>query len=189
MREHILVSIRITLVLLVITCGVYPLFIFAVGQALFRDKANGSLITRDGKVIGSSLIGQEFTGERYFHPRPSAVAYDPSASGGSNLGPTSSKLRDRIAAGVRSLERETGVREEIPADAVTASCSGVDPHISPANAYLQIARVARSRNLDERLVRALIDRHIEKRFLGIYGEPRLNVLLVNLDLDRGAYSR
>jgi potassium-transporting ATPase KdpC subunit len=181
MLEHIKISIRITMVLLVITCGLYPLAVWGIGQTFFRDKANGSLITRDGKIIGSSLIGQNFAGARFFHGRPSSSGYDPSASGGTNWGPTSKKLLDAIT------DRTTKYIDAkpiggIPADAVTASCSGIDPHISVANAQSQAARVARENSLPPPRVAALIRRRIEGRFLGIYGEPRVNVLLLNLDL-------
>ena len=171
-------SIRMTLVLLVITCGFYPLLIWAIGQTAFHDKVNGSLLTRDGKVIGSALIGQQFTSDRYFHPRPSASDYDATNSGGTNLGPTSKTLRDRIAAEVHG-------RRDVPADAVTASASGLDPHISPANAMAQAPRVARANALPLGRVQAMIRARTEERFLGVYGEPRVNVLLLNLDLPRG----
>ena len=176
MKNHVVVSIRMTAALLVITCGIYPLAVWAIGQAAFREKANGSLIERNGKVIGSALIGQQFTSDRYFHPRPSASDYDAAYSGGTNLGPTSKKLRDRIAAGLHG-------DRDVPADAVTASASGLDPHISPANARRQSARVARARRIDENALRALVEAHTESRFLGVFGEPRVNVLLLNLALD------
>jgi K+-transporting ATPase ATPase C chain len=178
MAEHIKISIRITIALLVITCGLYPALVWGIGQLAFNHQANGSLIVRNDRVIGSELIGQNFTEARYFHPRPSAAGkdgYDPTASGGTNFGPTSKKLRDAIAAAA-------GNGRDVPADAVTSSGSGLDPHISPANAYAQTARVARANRMSESAVRALIDRHIEGRFLGIYGEPRVNVLVLNLDL-------
>jgi K+-transporting ATPase ATPase C chain len=180
MKQHLFSALRMTLVLLVIVSGVYPAVVWAIGQLAFRDKANGSLIERNGEVIGSTLIGQRFTSERYFHPRPSAAGtgYDGSASGGSNLGPTSRKLRDRIATDMRTAG--DGV---IPADAVTASGSGLDPHISPANAMLQVRRVARARSMDEDALRALVERHVEGRLLDVFGEPRVNVLLLNLALD------
>ena len=170
-------SIRMTIVLLVITCGIYPLAVWAIGQIAFHDKANGSLLVRDGKVIGSSLIGQQFTSERFFHPRPSASDYDATNSGGTNLGPTSKALRDRIARDLRG-------RRGVPADAVTASASGLDPHISPENALAQAPRVARANGLPVEVVRSMIDARTEGRFLGVYGEPRVNVLLLNLDLAR-----
>jgi K+-transporting ATPase ATPase C chain len=182
MFEHIKISIRITIVLLVITCGLYPLAVWGIGQVAFRDKANGSLITRNGKVIGSSLIGQNFAGERFFHGRPSSSGYDPSASGGTNWGPTSKKLLDAIT------DRTTTYADAkpaggIPADAVTASCSGVDPHISAAYAESQAARVAHANHLPLARVRKMIAAHTEGRFLGIFGEPRVNVLQLNLALD------
>ncbi|MBV8546787.1 MAG: K(+)-transporting ATPase subunit C [Acidobacteria bacterium] len=185
MFEHVKISIRITIVLLVITCGLYPLTVWAIGQTFFRDKANGSLILRNGTVIGSSLIGQHFAGARFFHGRPSSSNYDPSASGGTNWGPTSAKLRDAVAQRTAHYN-DTKPAAGIPADAVTASCSGVDPHISVANAESQAARVARENSLPPPQVAALIRRHTEGRFLGIYGEPRVNVLLLNLDLMNAA---
>jgi len=164
MKQHLLISIRTTLVLLVLVSGIYPLVVWAIGQVAFHDKANGSLIARNGRVVGSSLIAQAFTSDRYFHPRPSAVDYNGAASGGSNLGPTSRVLRSR-------------------ADGVTMSGSGLDPHITPASALLQVPRVAGARALDEARLRALVEQHVEGRFAGIYGEPRVNVLLLNLALD------
>ena len=180
MKNHLLISIRMTVVLAIITCGIYPAAVWAIGQIAFNHQANGSLIVRNGKVIGSELIGQNFTSDRFFHPRPSAAGkdgYDPTATGGTNYGPTSKKLRDSIAAAL-------GNRRDVPADQVTASASGLDPHISPANAYDQAARVARANHVTETQVRALIDRHIEGRLLGIYGEPRVNVLALNLELQK-----
>lgn len=178
MKNHLLISIRMTAVLLIIVSGVYPLAVWAVGQLAFRHQANGSLIVRDGRVIGSELIGQAFVSDRFFHSRPSAAGkdgYDPTATGGTNFGPTSRKLRDSIAAAV-------GNARDVPADAVTASASGLDPHISPANAYAQAPRVASTNGMSEAAVRELIGHHTEGRFLGIYGEPRVNVLALNLDL-------
>jgi K+-transporting ATPase ATPase C chain len=185
MFEHIKISIRITIALLVITCGLYPLAVWGIGQIAFRHEANGSLITRGGKVIGSEIIGQNFNGARYFHPRPSAAGndgYDATASGGSNLGPTSKKLLDTINDRVTKYA-DTKPTGGIPADAVTASCSGVDPHISPANALSQAARVAHARGLSRTQIESMVHARTEGRFLGIYGEPRINVLLLNLDLD------
>ena len=177
MNNHLLTSIRMTVVLAIITCGIYPAAVWAIGQLAFNRQANGSLVERDGRIIGSELIGQSFTSDRFFHGRPSASDYDAKNSGGTNLGPTSKKLRDSIAAVV-------GNRRDVPADQVTASASGLDPHISPANAYDQAARVARANHMTEAQVRALIDRHTEERFLGIYGEPRVNVLALNLEIQK-----
>jgi K+-transporting ATPase ATPase C chain len=179
MKEHLVITFRITIALLVITCGFYPLIVWAVAQVAFEHRANGSFVTHNGRVIGSELIGQNFAGERFFHSRPSAVRYDGTASGGSNLGPTSRALAERIAADARAI----GARD-IPADAVTTSASGLDPHISPANAFSQAARVARANGLSVEHVHALIRTRIETRFLGIFGEPRVNVLLLNLDVLR-----
>ncbi|HUJ13533.1 MAG TPA: potassium-transporting ATPase subunit KdpC [Thermoanaerobaculia bacterium] len=175
-----MVSIRMTIVLLIVVSGIYPLAVWAVGQVAFKKQADGSLVVRNGKVIGSEIIGQNFTSDRFFHPRPSAAGkdgYDPTASGGTNYGATSKKLRDSIAAAV-------GNRRNVPADEVTTSASGVDPDISPANAYDQVARVAKANHMSDDAVRALVDRHIEGRFLGIYGEPRVNVLALNLELQK-----
>jgi K+-transporting ATPase ATPase C chain len=191
MKEHLIISIRITIALLVITCGIYPLAVWAVGQTAFHDKANGSLILRDGKVIGSEIIGQDFAGERFFHPRPSAAGnngYDGMASGGTNYGPTSKKLLDAISDRVTKYG-DTKPAGGIPADAVTASCSGLDPHISPENAASQSARVARANGLTQSQVDDMIRKRTESRFLGIYGEPRVNVLLLNLDIAAAAKKR
>jgi K+-transporting ATPase ATPase C chain len=183
MTRHIIISIRITIALLVITCGIYPAIVWGVGQLMFNDRANGSLRIRNGTVIGSDLIGQSFTSARLFHPRPSAAGndgYDGMSSGGTNFGPTSAKLRDTIAKNIKDYgERPAG---GIPADAVTASASGLDPHISPANAMAQAARVARANMMPIDQVVSLIRARTEGRFLGIFGEPRVNVLLLNLDV-------
>ena len=188
MIEHIKISLRITVALLIITCGLYPALVWGIGQVAFRHQANGSLIERNGKVIGSELIGQNFAGEHYFHPRPSAAGtdgYDGTASGGSNLGPTSKKLRDTINDRMTKYA-DTKPAGGIPADAVTTSASGLDPHISPENALSQSARVARATGLAVTQVESMIHARTEGRFLGIYGEPRVNVLLLNLDLDKAA---
>jgi K+-transporting ATPase ATPase C chain len=167
-----------TIVMVVLTCGLYPLAVFAVAQLAFPRQANGSFTPH-----GSELIGQSFASERFFHSRPSAAGsdgYDATASTGTNLGPTSKKLRDAIAAAVKSYDAQTNV----PADAVTSSGSGLDPHISPENAYTQAPRVARANGLPIERVNAMIERRIERRFLGVYGEPRVNVLLINQELAR-----
>jgi K+-transporting ATPase ATPase C chain len=181
MKDHFLVSLRMTLVITILTCVAYPLLVFAIGQVAFEHRANGSFVPRNGRVVGSELIGQPFTTARFFHSRPSAAGtggYDATASGGTNFGPTSKKLRDAIAGAIRSYDVHTNV----PADAVTSSGSGLDPHISPANAYAQASRVARANAMTPDQVRALIDRHTEGRFLGVFGDPRVNVLRLNLDI-------
>jgi potassium-transporting ATPase KdpC subunit len=191
MLEHIKISLRITVALLVITCGFYPALVWAIGQVAFRQQANGSLVEQNGRVVGSELIGQNFAGSRYFHPRPSAAGtdgYDGTASGGSNLGPTSKKLRDTIN-GLVTKYPDTKPAGGIPADAVTASASGLDPHISPENAISQSARVANATGLPIAQVQSMIHARTEGRFLGIYGEPRVNVLLLNLDIDKVALKK
>ncbi|MFA6955029.1 MAG: K(+)-transporting ATPase subunit C [Thermoanaerobaculia bacterium] len=184
MKEHVLTSIRITLVLLVLLCAVYPAAVWAIGRIAFREAADGSLLKRDGKVIGSSLIAQSFTSPKYFHPRPSAAGsgYDAMASSGSNLGPTSQKLNDRITGSIAAWS-DTRPEGGIPADAVTTSGSGLDPHISPENARAQAARIAKERQMSIEEINTLIEERTEGRFLAIYGEPRVNVLLLNLTLD------
>jgi K+-transporting ATPase ATPase C chain len=181
-------AVMSTLVLAVICCGLYPLIVFGISQALFHDKANGSLIVdQNGIVHGSKLLAQGFTAEKYFHPRPSAAGngYDASSSGGSNLGPTSQKLNDAIKDRIDAYRKENGLggNEPVPADAVTASGSGLDPHISLHNAQLQIARVAKARGLSEDKVRELVEQNTEGRDLGVFGEPGVNVLQLNLALD------
>jgi K+-transporting ATPase ATPase C chain len=177
-----------TLILAVVCCGFYPLVVFGIAQAFFHDKANGSLITtQDGTVRGSRLLAQGFADPKYFHPRPSAAGngYDAANSGGSTLGPTSKKLNDAIKDRIDAYRKENGLRENepVPADAVTASGSGLDPHISVHNAELQAARVARGRGLTEEKVRELIQRYTNTRDLGILGDPAVNVLELNLALD------
>ncbi len=178
-----------TVVLAVACCAVYPLAVTAISRTAFRDKADGSLITdASGKVvIGSSLLGQNFTGERYFHSRPSAAGangYDAASSSGSNLGPTSQKLADLLKERVAAYRITNGLAEtqEVPADAVTASGSGLDPHISPANAALQANRVAKVRNIPLEKVRELIEAHTSGPDLGIFGDAGVNVLKLNLAL-------
>ena len=180
MREHILIAVRMTIAITILTCAIYPLVVFGIAQTAFRDQANGSFVAYQGRVVGSALIGQTFSSERFFHSRPSAGNHDGAASGGTNLGPTSRTLRDAIASAVASFD----VHANVPADAVTSSGSGLDPHISPANAFAQAPRVARANGMNEAAVQNLIRKHTEGRFLGIYGEPRVNVLLLNLDLAR-----
>jgi potassium-transporting ATPase KdpC subunit len=182
-------AVLATLVLAVVCCGVYPLVVFGLGQALFPQKANGSLIVdADGNIQGSRLIGQPFSAAKYFHPRPSAAGngYDSTSSGGSNLGPTSQKLRDAIAQNVAAYRSENGLTTNapVPADAITASGSGLDPHISLRNAEVQAARVAKARGLALARVRELIAESTDRPGLGVLGEPGVNVLALNLALDR-----
>src|SRR5262245_44027064 len=178
-----------TFVLAVVCCGLYPLIVFGISQALFRDKANGSLIIdSDGTVRGSKLLGQGFADAKYFHTRPSAAgnSYDASSSGGSNLGPTSQKLNDAIKERIAAYRTENGLSESepVPPDAVTASGSGLDPQISLRNAELQTSRVAKARALSEETVRQLIHRYTEARDLGVFGDPGVNVLELNRALDQ-----
>lgn len=183
-----LAIIRTAVVLLLLFTGltgfVYPLLVAGIAQVAISSNAGGSLITKAGRVVGSTLIGQSFTSDRYVHGRPSAAGekgYAAAGSAGSNLGPLSKKLRDRVATDAAAL-RETGAAT-IPVDAVTTSASGLDPHISPEFADLQLERVARARNVPIDRVRAIVDQNIERPFMGIIGEPRVNVLLLNLALD------
>jgi potassium-transporting ATPase KdpC subunit len=182
-------AVLVTLVLAAVCGGVYPVVVFGISQALFHQQANGSLIVeRSGTVRGSRLIGQVFTSDKYFHSRPSAAGagYDPTSSGGSNLGPTSQKLRDSIAqnAAEYRAQNELAPNSPVPADAVTASGSGLDPHISPQNAELQEARVAKARGLAPGKVRELILRHTDQPDLQVFGDPGVNVVELNLALDR-----
>ena len=174
----------------------YPLAMTGIAQFVFPRQANGSLVTRDGKVLGSELIGQAFTSEKYFHPRPSATTdtdpndatktvpapYNAASSGGSNLGPTSKDLSERVKADVAKLQAENP-NTPVPGDLVTTSASGLDPDISPAGALFHVPRVAKARNLPEDKVRALVEANTENRYVGLLGEPRVNVLALNLALD------
>jgi K+-transporting ATPase ATPase C chain len=181
-------AVLATLVIAVVCCGIYPLVVFGVSQALFRDKANGSLIVDpNGTVRGSKLLAQGFTATKYFHPRPSSAGngYDAANSGGSNLGPTSQKLYDSIKERVAAYRAENGLSETdaVPADAVTASGSGLDPHITLQNAELQSARVAKVRGLNTEQIRELIKQNTDPADLGVLGDPGVNVLELNLALD------
>jgi potassium-transporting ATPase KdpC subunit len=181
-------AIFATLALVVVCCGLYPLVVFGLAQALFPGKANGSLIVDAvGVVRGSRLIGQPFTADKYFHPRPSSAGngYDSTSSGGSNLGPTSQKLRDAIAQNLAKYRTQNGLATNapVPADAVTGSASGLDPHISQQNAALQAERVVKARGLSIEKVRELIQQNTDSADFGILGEPGVNVLRLNLALD------
>jgi len=192
-RPAIVVLVALTL----ITGLVYPLAMTGIAKVIFPYRAQGSLIERDGKVVGSELIGQQFTSDKYFHGRPSATTapdpadpnktvaapYNAANSGGSNLGPSNKALIDRVRGDIDKLKQENP-SAPVPADLVTTSASGLDPEISPAAAYFQVPRVAKARNLAEDRLRQLVSDHIEGRFLGLLGEPRVNVLLLNLALDQ-----
>jgi K+-transporting ATPase ATPase C chain len=186
-RTHLRPAIVLTLLLCVLTGFVYPGIVTGLAQLLFPWQAHGSLVTANGRVVGSALIGQPFTKAEYFHPRPSAAGpgYDATASAGTNKGPTDRKLADTLIAGAveRAVEEDGAVRGHVPSDMATSSASGLDPDISPANAELQVARVARARGVPADSIRMILQRHTEGRQFGFFGEPRVNVLLLNLALD------
>jgi K+-transporting ATPase ATPase C chain len=186
MKENFRIAVLITIVTTILFGLIYPLLVTGLGQLLFPAQANGGWIVRDGRVVGSRLIAQPFSSERYFHPRPSAAGngYDPVAPGGSasNLGPTNRQLTDRVKGDVEKLHAENP-GAAIPVDMVTTSASGVDPDISPAAAEFQIPRVARARGITPEQLRPLVAKHTQGRQLGFFGEPRVNVLELNLDLD------
>jgi potassium-transporting ATPase KdpC subunit len=187
MKKNIRISVLMTIVTTVLLGLIYPLAMTAISQLLFHEKANGQLIVRDGHVIGSRLIGQPFTGPGYFHSRPSAAGngYDAANSGGTNLGPTNQKLIERVKRDTIILEAENA-SASVPVDLVTTSASGLDPDITPAAAYFQVPRIARERHLPQQQVRGLVAAHITSRQMGFLGEPRVNVLALNLALDRTA---
>jgi potassium-transporting ATPase KdpC subunit len=199
MLKEVRPAIVLVVALTLITGIAYPFAMTGTARLIFPSQAQGSLVERDGKVVGSTLIGQEFKGDGYFHGRPSAtVAPDPNEptktvpapynaanSGGSNLGPTNKSLIERVQGDVEKLRRENA-SAAVPLDLVTTSGSGLDPHISPAAAFFQVPRVARARNMPEDRLRRLVDEHVEGRTLGLFGEPRVNVLALNLALDRAA---
>jgi potassium-transporting ATPase KdpC subunit len=188
MLQQLTPALRATVLFTVLTGLIYPGVVTGVCQVLFRNQANGSLIVQNGQVVGSSLLGQNFTRPEYFHPRPSSAGndgYDPTASSGSNFGPTNQKLYDRVKASAEQFRKENpDYKGPIPADALTASGSGLDPHISVANAYAQAARVAKARSASASRIEALIASSIEGRDIGFLGEPRVNVLKLNLQLDQ-----
>ncbi len=184
MKRNLITAILMTIVTTILLGIIYPLVVTALAQGLFHDKANGQLISRDGKVIGSRIIGQPFVSDGYFHSRPSAAGngYDAANSSASNLGPTNHALIDRVNASVAQYKAENPA-QPVPIDLVTTSGSGLDPHITPAGAEFQIPRVAKARGLRTDQLRSLVAKHTERRQLGFLGEPRVNVLELNLDLD------
>ena len=188
--KEIWVSILATLVLCFVVSGIYPVLVWGIAELLFSHQANGSLIENGGKIVGSELLAQGFSGAKYFHPRPSAAGtgYDPLNSGGSNLGPTSQKLMDGIKANIAQYRQENGLSYQtpVPADAVTESGSGLDPHISLKNAELQVPRVAKARGLSEEVVKAAVAKATDNPLLGIGGDPGVNVLKLNIALDATA---
>jgi K+-transporting ATPase ATPase C chain len=190
MRRNITIAVLYTVITTVIFGLIYPFVVTGLAQLMFRDKANGQLLRRNGQLVGSRIIGQAFTAPQYFHSRPSAAGngYDAANSGGSNYAPTNKKLIDRVAGDVAALQPEHP-GSDIPIDLVTASGSGLDPDITPAAAEFQVSRVAEQRHLSEDVVRKLVSRHTEGRQLGFLGEPRVNVMLLNLDLDQLAFQR
>jgi len=182
------VSAFITVALLIVLCGLYPLVVWGIAQAALPSQANGSLVEGRGKLIGSSLLAQSFSGEKYFHPRPSAAGdtgYDGTSSGGSNLGPLSQKLVDQVKDRVAQYRQENNLADgvTVPADAVTTSGSGLDPHISLKNAEIQAGRVAKARNMTINQLKSLMQKHTEGPDWGLFGEPGVNVLMLNLALD------
>jgi K+-transporting ATPase ATPase C chain len=185
MKKNLWISIAMTVVTTVLLGLIYPLVVTGLAQMLFPHKANGQLVVKNGKVIGSKIIGQGFSGPGYFHSRPSAAGngYDAANSGGSNLGPTNQKLLNRVKTDVAGAQAANPA-VSVPIDMVTTSASGLDPHITPANAEFQLSRVAKARAISVEQVQAVVSKHTEGRQFGILGEPRINVLELNLDLDR-----
>jgi K+-transporting ATPase ATPase C chain len=185
MKKNLLTAVLMTIATTILLGVIYPLVVTGLAQVLFPDQANGQLIRQDGKIVGSRIIAQPFTGAAYFHPRPSAAGngYDATASNGSQLGPTNQKLIDRVKGDVATLQAENPGRP-VPVDLVTASASGLDPHISPAAAEFQIPRVAKARGISEGEVAKFVGEHTEGRQFGFLGEPRVNVLELNRDLDQ-----
>jgi len=183
MKKNLLISIPMTVATTILFGLLYPLIVTGLAQLIFPYKANGQLIIRHGKVVGSAIIGQGFSGPAYFHSRPSAAGngYDAANSGGSNLGATNQKLLDRVRADVASAQADNP-NAAVPIDLVTTSASGIDPHITPAAAEFQIVRVARARGISPDQLRLLVTKHTEGRQFGVLGEPRVNVLELNLDL-------
>ena len=188
--KHLLIALKATLIFTLITGAAYPLLVTGLAKAMFRHQADGSLLLAGGRIVGSELVGQRFTKPEYFHGRPSAAGndgYDGLSSGGSNLGPTSQKLADRTSDDIKKFRAENPTfTGPVPADAVTASGSGLDPHLSPETAEVQVARVAGARRMSPEAVRQLVAANTEGRQWGIFGDPRVNVLTLNLALDGAA---
>jgi K+-transporting ATPase ATPase C chain len=186
MFTQLIPALRTTLFFTALTGFIYPVIVTGLSQLFFNDQANGSLVSRKGRIVGSSLIGQNFTRSEYFHSRPSSAGngYDASISSGSNLGPTSQRLIDRIRASEAQFRSDNPDFDgSLPADSLTASASGLDPHISPAAAHAQVGRIAKSRAVTPAQIQQLVDRFTESRTIGIFGEPRVNVLMLNIALD------
>jgi K+-transporting ATPase ATPase C chain len=190
MKKHLTTAFLMTIATTILLGIIYPLLITGLAQVLFKDKANGQIITRNGEAVGSRIIAQPFTGAKYFHPRPSAAGngYDAANSAGSNLGPTNQKLLDRIQSDAKTLHEENPA-QFVPVDLLTTSASGFDPDITPAAAEFQISRVARERGLQEAALRDLVTKHTAQRDLGLLGEARVNVLELNLALDDRAANK
>lgn len=191
--RNLWIAVKMTLVLMVLTGIIYPIVVFGIADVIFPSQAGGSLITHGGRVVGSAVIGQNFSQERYFHGRPSAAGdkgYDASNSGGSNLGPTNKTLISTVDSRIKTVvEENPGINpSDVPIDLVTASGSGLDPEISPAAAEIEMARVAKARGVSPDLVRSLIRENTRGRLLGVFGEPGVNVLKLNLALDAAAAS-
>ena len=183
MKKNLVTAILMTIATTILLGIIYPLVVTGIAQVVFPKKANGQLIEANGKIIGSRIIAQAFTAPGYFHPRPSAVGYDPTNSNGSQWGPTNQKLIDRVKGDVASATAENP-GTPVPIDLVTASASGLDPEITPAGAAFQVSRVAKTRRVNEAQLRELVSKHTENRQWGFLGEPRVNVLELNLDLDQ-----
>ncbi len=190
MKKHLITAFLMTIATTILLGVLYPLMITVLAQLLFKDKANGQLVTRNGEVVGSRIIAQPFTAAKYFHPRPSAAGsgYDAANSGGTNLGPTNQKLMDRIQADAKSLHEENP-GQPIPVDLLTTSASGLDPDITPAAAEFQIPRIAHERRMQESTLHDLVQKYTAPRDLGLLGEARVNVLELNLALDDAASRR
>lgn len=190
MKKNLITALLMTIVTTILLGLVYPLFVTLLAQVFFKDKANGQLVVRNGEAVGSRIIAQPFASAKYFHPRPSAAGngYDAANSGGTNLGPTNQKLIDRVRIDAAALHQENP-SQPVPVDLVTTSASGLDPEISPAAAAYQLPRVARERGLSEVMVAKLVELHTKQRTLGLLGEPRVNVLELNLALDDLASAR